>query len=214
MTSTLHPQEHIWVQLIVRPADDRWVKNAEALVERLLGRTPKSRESFAQSIVFGIDRAISGATTMTTPVKEERKPEITPGKQAAIKEIERSISKFGFHSGIRFLYVASRESYHRAHVAGILGTFKQFSTHNLNGFKMNKPTMTYAKWFFKKSRELKKKSVLYRKYKDRRRPFKEFVLNIEELATVYHFPDVGVRAPLLPRVEAKKGEPPVGLPVI
>ena len=42
---------------------------------------------------------------------------------------------------------------------------------------------------------------------------KAFVLNIEELATIYHIPDIGVKSPLLPRVEAKKGEPPVGLPI-
>ena len=41
----------------------------------------------------------------------------------------------------------------------------------------------------------------------------KYVLNTEELATIYHLPDMGVRAPLLPRVEAKRGEPPVGLPI-
>jgi len=71
-----------------------------------------------------------------------------------------------------------------------------------------------TKGLFKKSREYRKKMFLFRNYATRKKPLKEFVLNIEELATIYHFPDVGVRAPLLPRVEAKKGEPPVGLPTI
>ncbi|MDZ4229552.1 MAG: hypothetical protein U1C53_00250, partial [Candidatus Veblenbacteria bacterium] len=40
-----------------------------------------------------------------------------------------------------------------------------------------------------------------------------FILNTEELATLYHFPVVTVKAPLVKKTEAKKAEPPFGLPV-
>jgi len=40
-----------------------------------------------------------------------------------------------------------------------------------------------------------------------------FTFSIEELATVYHFPAEPVKAPLIPKVEARKAEPPIGLPV-
>ncbi len=43
--------------------------------------------------------------------------------------------------------------------------------------------------------------------------FKPFILNIEELATIYHFPGDIASTPTLTRVEAKKGEPPANLPV-
>ena len=39
-----------------------------------------------------------------------------------------------------------------------------------------------------------------------------FTLNIEELATIYHFPGGVVTTLSMPRVEAKKGGPPVNLP--
>ncbi len=216
LMSMLHPEERIWIQLIVRPSGDEWVKKAEGVIDKIMGKKPSAaKESLASKIVFGIDRAITGPST-GEPIKEERekKVDLTPGKQAVIKAMEISLAKIGFHAGIRFLYIAPRESYHRAHIAGILGTFKQYSTHNMNAFKMNKHVTTVARFLFKDSRTQNKKSLLFSKYRDRRRPSQEYVLNIEELATVYHFPDVGVRAPLLPRVEAKKGEPPVGLPII
>jgi hypothetical protein len=41
-----------------------------------------------------------------------------------------------------------------------------------------------------------------------------FLLNIEELATMFHFPSVeAVPGTILPRVETKKGSPPMELPV-
>lgn len=43
--------------------------------------------------------------------------------------------------------------------------------------------------------------------------FKPYILNIEELATIYHFPGDIATTPTLTRVEAKKGEPPANLPV-
>lgn len=43
--------------------------------------------------------------------------------------------------------------------------------------------------------------------------FLPFIMNIEELATIYHFPGDIASTPTLARVEAKKGEPPANLPV-
>jgi hypothetical protein len=43
--------------------------------------------------------------------------------------------------------------------------------------------------------------------------FKPFIMNIEELATIYHFPGDIASTPTLTRTEAKKGEPPANLPM-
>ena len=40
-----------------------------------------------------------------------------------------------------------------------------------------------------------------------------FILNVEELATIFHFPMATVKAPLLKKTEAKRGEAPFSLPV-
>jgi hypothetical protein len=42
---------------------------------------------------------------------------------------------------------------------------------------------------------------------------KPYVLNIEELATVWHFPLPFVKTPLVQKAGAKRAEPPLGLPV-
>ena len=40
-----------------------------------------------------------------------------------------------------------------------------------------------------------------------------FVFNIEELATVWHFPLSHVKTPLLQKAQGKRAEPPPGLPI-
>lgn len=42
---------------------------------------------------------------------------------------------------------------------------------------------------------------------------KYFILNVEELATLYHFPSMLIASPLLKRTEVKKSDAPVQLPL-
>ncbi len=211
--SSLEAGEFLGVQLLIRPARETWVKKGQAEMDKLQGKKPKAGESMLSNLVFEIEKAIPGHVEVA---KEDKKPEqtqLTSGKQEAIKAAEKKMSKIGYECGIRFIYSGPRENFHRAHISGVVGTFKQFSLQTVNSFKLNTATVTACKWPFKKQKEYKRKVFLLSKYKNRSLPMKEFVLNIEELATIYHLPDIGVRSPLLPRVEAKKGEPPVGLPI-
>lgn len=50
-------------------------------------------------------------------------------------------------------------------------------------------------------------------FPEKKKSFLPFIMNIEELATIYHFPGDIATTPTLSRVEAKKGEPPANLPV-
>ncbi len=68
------------------------------------------------------------------------------------------------------------------------------------------------KGFFANERTFEKKKKLYRQYREREFMEKYVILNTEELATLYHLPGINVKAPAVPRVDAKKGQPPMGLP--
>lgn len=211
--SSLDSGEFVGVQLIIKPAREKWVKKGQAEVDKLQGKKPKAGEDFLAKAFFEIDKLIPGHAG---GAKEEKKPEqtqLTSGKQEAIKAAERKMSKLGYECGIRFIYAGPKGTFHRAHVSGVIGVFKQFALQTVNSFKLNTDTVTASKWPFKKQKEYNRKIFLLDKYKNRSLPARSFILNIEELATIYHLPDIGVRSPLLPRVEAKKGEPPAGLPV-
>lgn len=210
--SSLDAGEFLGVQLLIRPTGDGWVKKGQSEMDKLQGKKSKAGSSLLSDLVFEIDKLIPGHVEIAKEDKKQEQAQLTSGKQEAIKAAERKMSKLGYECGIRFMYSGPRENFHRAHISGVVGAFKQFALQTINSFKLNGPTITIAKWPFKKQKEYNKKRFFFMKFKNRSLPLKAFILNTEELATVFHLPDIGVKSPLLPRVEAKKGEPPVGLP--
>ena len=211
--SSLEAGEFIGVQLLVRPAREGWVKKGQAEMDKLQGKGSKAGESMLSKIIFEIDKLIPGHFEASKDDKKPEQTQLTSGKQEALKAAEKKMTKIGYECGIRFMYSGPKENFHRTHISGIIGVFKQFALQTTNSFKLYVPSITFGKWPFKKQREYNKKVFFLNKYKNRSLPMKAFILNIEELATIYHLPDIGVRSPMLPRVEAKKGEPPVGLPI-
>ena len=211
--SSLEAGEFLGVQLLIRPARETWVKKGQSEMDKLQGKKPKAGSNIISDMIFEIDKLIPGHVSIEKSDKKPEQSQLTSGKQEAMKAAERKMSKIGYECGIRFMYLGPRENFHRAHISGVVGAFKQFALQTINSFKLNGPTITAGKWPFKAQKEYKKKRFFFMKFKNRSLPMKAFVLNTEELATIYHLPDIGVRSPLLPRVEAKKGEPPVGLPI-
>ncbi len=166
----------------------------------------------------------------------------TKGEQDTITAIEKNISKIGYEVIIRYVYIARKEVCRSSVVKKLIyGIYKQFNTQDLNGFKKNnkvEPGIDY-KIEIKGPRDTYRKRSVFADYKKRKfvrysttikylKPFiyerlpilnwffmksEAFIFNIEELATIYHFPVITVKSPLTPKVETRKGEPPIGLPI-
>lgn len=202
---SLKLNEHLWIQFLIRPVGADWTKPAEGALDKLLGREKTEGEEVPRL-----------------------KP-LAPGERSIAEAIGLKISKFGFETTLRFVYVGHKDIFSTAYGAAVSGAFKQFGTQNLNGFKANIASIPIVLWPFKfmvywplklipypgaKKKAFRKKKRLFRNYKERSFTItsKPFILNTEELATVYHFPSLEVKAPLLERIEAKKGTPPAGLP--
>src|SRR3989338_3371130 len=209
---TLEYKEYISVQLLIRPVADDWIKKGQSVVDKLMGKKAKVQEDWMTKAVFSIDALLPGGS----PVKKEEKKEheqLSPGKQEVLKVVEKKFTKLGFESGIRLVYIFPKNMFHITHLAAINGAFKQFASPALNSFKLNKNTTPPIRGFLYKQKAYRRKAYIYRKLRDRLFVKKPIILTTEELATVYHFPDTSVKSPLLPRVEAKKGEPPARLPI-
>ncbi|MEK7645756.1 MAG: hypothetical protein AAB374_01470 [Patescibacteria group bacterium] len=217
--------EFFGIQILARSTGDAWIKKGKAAVDELMGREEKKETTFVGSVFTGIE---SGTHSVVGSIyesaepkkkeeekKKEEKPfnQLNPGIQETVKTIERGTAKLAFEAGIRMVYIAPLDKYSDGRMRSIAGAFKQFSTQALNGFKPGIST-DITKGFNRAVRSLENKKKIYSRYRNRSFPDKPLVLNTEELTTIFHVPDVGVKTPSLPRIETKKGEAPAGIPTV
>jgi hypothetical protein len=235
--SNLNEDEMLWLQFLIsptgEPSDNNWQKEGLEKIEQIAGRAPgKPKEGFG-SALFDWLRNLFWAPIEHPVWPEDKKAEISesvrlhPAEQEVIKAISNKVSKFGFETIIRFVYIDKRDSFTVANVSAVMGAFNQFRTQNLNALKPNKKTITMKGGWrtkfspkYKQLVEFSRKRRIFNAYRTRRfgkynktRPEKFSILNTEELATIYHFPAIMVEAPKLRKLEAKKAGPPAGLPI-
>ncbi len=228
--SSLDPGEHIWLQLLIRGTGDEWVKKSQAEIDKIISKEPKRKEDALDKVLGAVDSLLFlGGKTGEKEEKKEKQEfspqKLTGGQKFVLEQVENKIAKLGFKSGYRFLYIARKELFRASRISSVVGMFKQVYSNNLNSFKPNKEVTTKAKgwfsWFFPSDKgffyqqqEFERKWHIYQNYKKRAFVARPVILNTEELATLFHLPGIGVKAPALPRVEAKRGTPPTGLPGI
>ncbi len=98
------------------------------------------------------------------------------------------------------------------------GYMRQFNTQNMNDLRPNAPFNSAGftvRGMFKKIRIKYKKRIMYERYTHISQDHHHApILNIEELATLYHFPITTVTTTELEKIESKKGAPPATLPII
>jgi len=225
--SALRPGEHLWVQYLVRATGGDWVKEGEKVVDKLKGKKEEPKSDPLDTLLYPLDVAMG---TYVEPKKDDNKKEfnlqnLSPAEKKILEQVQYKLAKLAFKVGIRVLYVARKEAFNGSRIASVTAMFKQLYYNNLNTFK---PAMTrdkgMLKWlfpddmgFFAAEKTLKKKNKMYAAYRARAFPRKGpkemlVILTTEELATLWHLPGLNVKAPLMPRVQSKKGQPPAILP--
>lgn len=232
------PGEQLWIQIEAKPVwiskdwyDYDYVSKGRQEADKLAKRPEKTK---AKSILReAADQLILGQP----PGAEEKEEEpmipvemrLTPGEKDMLVGVEQKISKRGFICYIRFIYLAKKEAYFGGAKAIPFGFFSQFSTDNLNALRPWTQTLTKTKKsliflpanIVRDRRTYVKKRRLFFRHINRFDPLfprpsgkGNFLLNTEELATLFHFPGRAVAAaPFLSRLEAKKGGAPADLPV-
>lgn len=226
---SLKGSEKFWIQMLVQPADDKWKKEGEALVAKMIGKKTELKPSWITNATDAIQDLLEAlgifGSPEDSPVAKKttdlsRMLYLSPGEVEVVKALERNIAKIGFEVGIRWIYLARRDDYNILAVPAIMGIFKQFASQNLNGFGLNKKITTSVDYWLVDYRNNRRKRRLYKAYRLRSMfhpPYKArskpFVLSSSELATVYHFPGMVAGAPSMERIEAKRGAPPPNLPI-
>lgn len=229
------PGEQLWVQITATPLLNEipWVKDSEIVRDKLAKRIESKKVAQRPILVEAADILVSGNVP---GVKKEEKQELLPpemkltqGEKEILSGVERKMAKRGFHTNIRFIYLGKREVFFKPKLRLALSFFSNFVTQNVNGLiPHGQPFITKVpkkinpiKNIFRERRIYLKKRQMLRRYKKRDHPLfprerkypSSFVLNTEELASLYHFPGrTSAPAPFMKRIETKKSEAPPGLP--
>jgi hypothetical protein len=244
--ANLNPSEQVWFQMVAAPITDGdipWIRRGRAEANKIAKR-PTEEKAPTKSIFEELAEFIATGEIgpPPPPPKEEGliAPELrlTPGEREILRGVENKISKQGWKTWMRIVYVYKRKEPH------FLGNYKtirsylnHFMTENLNSPVFWGPTRTRIHYWFHNRRLYLRKRKNFRNYVQRLpslfprtmdgEPMFSFgvmprtpgirgtiVFNSEELATIYHFPaKITTLAPALAPIEAKKAGPPAGLPV-
>ncbi len=229
--SKLHADEHLWLQYVLQPANDHWKEHSEHAVAFLTGAHVEHKESWFVTILRIPIQVFEFLGGFIFPPGEgeghdagghgdEPKSQIqymTPGEKNVLEGVQNKSAKLGFYTKIRFVYFAKHATYNKARgVVPVFGAMNQFSTQDMNAIVPVKYTMTKGGHIFKAMRVASRQRKLMHAYhlrEDEAGAGEGKVFNIEELATVYHFPAATVKAPLIKKTQAKEAEPPFALPV-
>jgi len=204
--SKVEENEQIWMQMIVRPVSDTWQLKGVSHVAAIKSGQSVGGGSFAGNIgkitlkiISDIFKAIFFPAPTSTQGEAKPLESVLSGpEQEALKEIERKSTKLGFATKIRVLAIGKDAVLTRNKIETVAGAFKQFSTTNLNALESKKINST---------------SSIINLYRARKFYDEGFIMNIEELASIFHLPTITVETPNIVWAGSKKGEPPSNLPV-
>ncbi|HWQ60423.1 MAG TPA: hypothetical protein VN420_04770 [Candidatus Fimivivens sp.] len=220
----LPPGQTMWLQFIIAPEKDSWWKDkGKGTIELFLGKAKKESGGILADILDILRNLLKAFTS--TPEFEKKKEDkndqplefrLSPGEKDVLKALESNLGKQMFRVKMRMVYFGLREGFTKTFVSMFLGAMRQFSDNNLNGFRPEGVSKTQADFLFVTERLRFLQRRIYRRYisRDRTPSSKQFNLSVEELATVFHPPDLSVMAPSLTRVSAKRGTAPSNLPVL
>lgn len=187
--------EQMWVQTLIRPVDDSWQDKGIGYVAAVrAGKLQK--DSFFSLIVKGLIDLFKPSPA--AGAKESGPPKLAAPVEQALKAVEEKATKLGYETKIRIVAIGRDATSVQARVNAMTGVYKQFNTINMNGFGAGAFVTD--------------KSIV-ESYRERSFRTGGDVFNIEELASVFHFPNVSVETPSIVWAGAKKGEPPADLPL-
>lgn len=230
--ASIKPGEEVWIQIPMLPINDSWAELSKKEVRKLIGEPETHKVHSANPITNLIQQvikiffeifhmAVGGkpfekGEAQKAEKQTNRMLQLSPGERAVVEQVQLKASKPLFLAKIRTMYIAPKELFDKKKfIAGINGSFRQFSTVDLNGFKTCGLTKTKAEYVLVNWRTARKQNKLMRAYLGRsnKKGGRNFVFNIEELATLWHFPLIDTKTPLISKAASKRAEPPRDLPV-
>ncbi len=219
--------EELWVQIIIRASRKVWhthgtlfghhgyLDEMNAYLNQILEPYTKHSKDFAER-----------------ESRESRTPDVL---KPVTDAVNRAANKLPFDTGIRTLYVANRQAWDNNTRRGFRLMWRQYASPHLNEFERVRSTQYDYPWqdpFGNNLLVKKNRMLMYYKLRvlfyppfwltieypilsffiPSNKP-KYYIMNTEELATIWHFPSRGTETPTLERAETRTAKPPANLPL-
>jgi hypothetical protein len=188
--------EEMWIQINARPISDDWHKRGAKVAARI-----KNGGGLFGGGTGGLGYAgemLAALARPPTQTAEGKTVEITERDKSRITAIEEKSRKLGYRVKVRLLYAGHDQHTARLRMQALVGAFKQFNSTNLNGFESQGTSFSREKQM---------------EYQTRFFIDNGFILNIEELASLFHLPHTTVETPNIVWATTKTAEPPSNIPV-
>lgn len=182
--SKLEGSQEVFVQFVVRPIDNSWQKSGRAFVNARKGKKDS----------------------------EGNKVQLESGETDQLREIERKSSKLGFQFLIRVLSLADDSITAEQNLEDVEASFKQFDSGQFNGLaKSNRADPGLMGAIF--GRRAHQRIGPAEKYSLRLLDeYSTDIINIEELASLYHLPNNTVEVSRIAWSRSRKLPYPMDLP--
>lgn len=233
--NSINKGEELWMQILITPISDNWKQEGNKIIDKIIGATHPAKKGMMDAMlypfyylgtlvqelfIYGIGyepgMAQEGAQARELNQPPNKMLYLTPEERNVVDGITMKISKIGYRTKLRAIYLGRKGKLNKPKgVAAFIGALQQFSTLDLNQFVPIMKTFTKANYFFAKRRVAMKQNNIFKYFRDRSQTYgwgKGFVFNIEELASIFHFPVPEALRESVKTVGAKKEAAPVDLP--
>ncbi len=205
--ASLSDDEEMWIQILAEPVSDSWhTKSLQYVEEVRNGKKQGVFDNWVNKPTGFISDILSAFFTPKSYYEKSAKiaagpskKELSPGQTTLLSAVEAKAEKLGYAVKMRVCYIGQNEQAAKQRLQALVGGFKQFNTVNLNGF-VGTPIIEGAEGLDQ--------------YRNRTFNDSGFILNIEELASVFHLPHTNVETPNIAYTSTKVGEPPALLPTL
>ena len=192
--------EELWIQILARPIPDDWHKTT---TDKWVQKVKAGKKPFLSGVGIDWTWLVEVLGALFRPpaggTNSEVKVELSERDKTRIAKAEEKATKLGYEVKIRLAYLGKDQTDAKLNMQALVGTFKQYNSTNLNGFKQLGVSFNPADLDAYKMRQFSDHG---------------FILNISELASVYHLPHTSVETPNIVWATSKTAEPPAKLPVL
>ena len=227
--------EQMWMQIIITPSKQKYPKHRK-MFEKTHDWVKESEMYLLKKLEPFTRQHARADGTFAQEIRPPKHLEVL------VESITKKIQKLGFDTGIRVFYAAKKEAFQMNSRRNLRLVFRQFSSPYLNSLvRINSTQADAYNGYFPAStttvmmlanrmlREFQERSFFHLPMRHHlfnkhvlSWPFsaffkayfhpETFVMNVEELATLWHFPGQILKVPTLERIESKEASPPTNLP--